>query len=58
MTRKEFLPGIRLLKTVDSDYIPKIKTEKLEDLINMTYYLDINAKKFFEDIFIQQISIR
>lgn len=56
MKPEEFLSKITDLQALDE--IPLIKTSKLDDLINMMDYLDESKHGFFEDIFIEQISIR
>jgi hypothetical protein len=55
-TAADFISKIGVLDAIDE--IPKIKDDKLDDLIKMTDYMDEPAKEFFEKIFIEQTTIR
>lgn len=56
MEESKFLKDIRILNAIDT--FPLIKVSKLEDLIQMTDYLEEEDRKFFEEIFIEQIAMR
>ena len=56
MEESKFLNDIRILNAINT--VPLIKVSKLEDLIQMTDYLEEEDRKFFEEIFIQQIAMR
>lgn len=56
MTPAYFLTNVLNIEALDT--IPAIKMKKLEDLVTMLDYLEPEKHDFFEQIFIEQISIQ